>query len=61
LDQNVDTDYFIKKDQIFAKSSKKGYTASQDCYLLMPDKNPSPKDHDAGFLVTKRIVKYENI
>ena len=30
--------------------------ASDDCYLLMPDRSPKPTDNDAGFLCYKSII-----
>ena len=55
LTDTIETDTPIKAGQIYARSDKGDYIASQDCVLLIPDKNPKPDDNDAGFLA---VISY---
>ena len=40
----------LKAGQEYAFGANNNYFAQQDCVIFIPDHNPSPKDHDAGFL-----------
>jgi succinylglutamate desuccinylase len=53
--EQIETDYKLKKDQLYAISDTQKYYAPQDCVLFLPDRNPKPTDHDAGFLADLQI------
>lgn len=45
------SELFLEKGTVFAHDDVIGdQIAPQDCYMMMPSKNPSEKDLDAGFL-----------
>jgi succinylglutamate desuccinylase len=56
IDSNVTTGTEVKKGQIYAVSDNGPYIADQDYVILIPDKNPHPGDHDAGFLCKREIL-----
>ncbi|MDP2630707.1 MAG: succinylglutamate desuccinylase/aspartoacylase family protein [Candidatus Uhrbacteria bacterium] len=56
FDSNVSTGTFAAKVAVFAIDDEMKHTAPQDCYIVMPDKNPKPGDFDAGFLCTKKEI-----
>lgn len=53
VDENVTSKTFVKKGEIYAVHSQGKYQAPADSYIIMPDKNPSLDDTDAGFLCEK--------
>jgi succinylglutamate desuccinylase len=56
-DPDTTTGTFVKKDHIFVTYDGGVDIANRDCYIVMPDKNPSIHDVDAGFLCTRDILK----
>lgn len=42
---------FLKRGEVYAKDDKGEISAPEDCYILMPSKDPQPPD--AGFLVKR--------
>jgi succinylglutamate desuccinylase len=57
ISNKVNTGTFVKAGEVYAKHDEGLEIAKQDCYIVMPDKNPSIYDNDAGFLCTLEIVK----
>lgn len=55
-DEMVTTGSFVQKGEIYAFSKTREYLAPYNCYIVMPDKNPSIYDTDAGFLCSKKVV-----
>ncbi len=56
-EENIHTGYELKKGQIYAISDDQDYISPDNLELLLPDKNPKPGDHDAGFLGFHEILK----
>ena len=56
MKDDIKTGSKLKKNEVYAKYNGGQHIAPKDCYVLMPDKNPSLKDTDAGFLVTKTMI-----
>lgn len=49
-----ESELFLRKGQVYAFDDEVGdHVAPCDCYMMMPSKNPSEKDLDAGFLCVK--------
>ncbi len=48
----VESEMRLSKGQIFALDETGDHRAPQDCYLIMPAKDPNPGDTGAGFLAT---------
>lgn len=57
IDSAIATDSVVKKGEVYAICDMREHTASSDYVVLMPDRNPSPHDSDAGFLTYKEIWK----
>ena len=53
-DSDVRSETFVKKGDVYAKDDRSEHRAVEDCYLMMPAKNPQPEDFDAGFLATRK-------
>jgi predicted deacylase len=57
VDGMIRTGSFVPKNTVYATFENGGeLVATQDCYALMPDRNPSPSDNDAGFLCGIELV-----
>ncbi len=52
----VETGTPIRAGQLYAVDEQTQHVAPQDCFIVMPDKNPKFGDHDAGFLAIKEII-----
>lgn len=47
----------IEKGETYAVAKNFNYISDDQCVVLMPDRNPHPEDHDAGFLCTLKLVE----
>lgn len=53
ISENIESELFVKKNEVYATSGTKHIKAKEDCYILMPSKYPKVTDTDAGFLARK--------
>lgn len=53
ISPDVRSEMFVAAGEPYARDNTGDIRAPQDCYLIMPAKNPQPEDFDAGFLAIK--------
>ena len=52
-DLPVASEVFLKAGKQYAHDDLGAHVAPEDCYILIPSKDPQPEDFDAGFLAIK--------